>query len=108
MKAAVAFSVLGNTTCLDLFIHAIISLVFVLYSLCLQDPSGSRRHAVDAPVRVAMFVTYGDREATIIGSYHRDGLSNITRNVQLFVFTSIGRLVLGSIWSLACKKIFFS
>lgn len=51
-----------------------------------------------------MFVTDGNRESTIVGSYHGDGFSNITRYVQLFVLTSIGCLVLGSIWGLACKK----
>ena len=71
------------------------------FLLCLQDSCCSWRHAIYAPVCVSVFVTNGNREPTIVGSYHRDGFPNITRNVQLFVLTSVGCLVLGSIWGLA-------
>jgi hypothetical protein len=36
----------------------------------LQDPSGRLRHAVDAPVGVAVLVADGDREPAVVGTDH--------------------------------------
>ena len=80
-----------------------LGMMIVVYLLGLQHSCGSWWHAVDTPVCVSMFVTDGNRESSIVCSYHWDGFSNITRNVQLFLLTTVTSLVLGSIWSLTYK-----
>ena len=76
----------------------------VVHLLGLQYSGGSWWHAVDRPICVSMFVTDGNGESSIVCSYHWDGFSNITRNVQLLILTTVTSLVLGSIWSLTYKE----
>lgn len=56
-----------------------------------------RPHAltVDRPLCVAVCVADGDGEATIVGTYHIDYMTRLTRDVQLHALTCISRAVCG-------------
>jgi hypothetical protein len=50
-----------------------------------------------------MFVANGNWESTIIGANHLNGFPLIAGYSQILAFTSVGRLVFGTIRSLTCK-----
>ena len=85
------------------------------HSLVLQDSGGLWRHAVDAPVGVAVLVADGDAEAAVVGADHLDGAAAVIAaaaaaaviavvvavDPQFVVLASVGRLVLGAVRALA-------
>jgi hypothetical protein len=67
------------------------------YSLALEHFGGSGRHAVDAPLRVAVHVADGDGEAAVVGANHLDGLVAAALDEQLVALASVGRAILGTV-----------
>lgn len=53
------------------------------------------RHAVDAPLRVAVVVADGYREATVIGTDQMDQLAVFTLDLQRLAFARVGRVIAG-------------
>ena len=72
--------------------------------LALEDSGCSRRHAVDAPVGVAVLVADGDGEPAVVGPDHLDRLVGLALNGQVVALAAVGSLVLGAIGALAWKK----
>ena len=69
--------------------------------LCLKNPGGSRAHAVDRPVCVAVFVADGDGEPSIVGPDDLNDLTRLARNCHLLALASVGSLVSSPIGALA-------
>lgn len=53
------------------------------------------RHAVDAPLRVAVIVADGDGEAAVVGADQMDQLAVLTLDLQSLAFARVGRVVAG-------------
>ena len=69
-----------------------------LFLLVLKDGDGFGRGAVDAPVRVAVFVADGDAETAVIGPDHRDDWVRVAAVYrQIFAFATIRGSVLDAI-----------
>ena len=75
--------------------------------LALQHPGGGWRHAVDAPVRVAVLVADGDAEPAVVGPDDPDGAvvavaaAVVAVDPQLVVLAAVGGPVLGAVGTLA-------
>ena len=72
--------------------------------LVLKDPRRSRRHAVYAPVGVAVLVANGYGEASKVGPDNLDRFVRLARYREVLALASIRRLVFGSVRTLTCKK----
>ena len=64
-----------------------------------DHPQGPRRHAVDAPVRVAVQVANGDAEPAVVGPDDVEVKAGAAGDVELGLLAGVGSLVV-----LACPS----
>lgn len=69
--------------------------VLLLRASVMKHAQRLGRHAVDAPLRVAVVVADGDREATVIGTDQMDQLAVFTLDLQRLAFARVGRVIAG-------------
>ena len=76
--------------------------VDIMYSLGPQNAARLGRHAVHAPIGIAVLVANGDTEATVVGPDHgHDVVVAVASDVESLAFALVGRAVLHAVGSLA-------
>lgn len=69
--------------------------VLLVWAFCVQHTQTLGRHAIDAPVHIALIIANGYRKSAIICTYQIDHIARLTSDCQRFFLTCVCRFIFG-------------